>query len=74
MVANILLAAPTPPPLPQGSKCQVQLLQDNVMLHIKFIGMTKCSNMVVNILPADPHLLTLGVKNQLYSFVDAWRF
>ena len=25
-----------------------------VMLHIKFIEITKCSNMVANILPADP--------------------
>ena len=33
-----------------------------VMLHIKFKGITKCSSMVANILPADPSL-TLGMRS-----------
>ena len=37
-----------------GQKVKIQLCQNMVMLHIKFIGITKCSNMVANILPADP--------------------
>ena len=44
-------------PLPlfrKGPQVKIQFFQNMVMLHIKFIGITKCSNMVANILPADP--------------------
>ena len=41
------------------------------MLHIQFIGITKCSNMVANILPAYP-LFTLGVKRSIFNFFRTW--
>ena len=40
-----------------GSKFEnvkIQLFQDMVLLHIKLKGITKCSNMVANILASDP--------------------
>ena len=37
-----------------GGRVKIQLFQNTVMLHIKFNGITKCSNMVAIILPADP--------------------
>ena len=44
-----------PPPFPPTlrSKRQIQRFQNNVMLHIKVTGITQCSNMVANFLPAD---------------------
>ena len=68
MVPNILPAHPIPSPqtLGMGSVCQIQLLQDIVMLHIKLKGTTKYSNMIVIILPADTHL-TLGSKFNLFK-------
>ena len=67
MVANILLQdynqtplPPPPPPPPHthtpwlGSKGHFHLFQTMVMFHIK--KKNKCSNMVPNILPADPPL------------------
>ena len=33
------------------------------MLHIKLKGITKCSNIVANILPADPPPSTLGIRS-----------
>ena len=42
------------PPLRKGPHVKIQLFQNIVMLHIKFTGITKCSNMLANILPADP--------------------
>ena len=41
-----------PPPMTLGVK--IQHLQNSVMLHIKLKGITKCSNMVANILAEDP--------------------
>ena len=45
-----------PPPLTLGwsQKVKIHFFQNMVMLHIKLKGITKCSNMVANILPADP--------------------
>ena len=56
MVANILRADP-PLPWPLGWRQQVkiQLFQDMVKLHIYLKGITSCSSMVTNILPADPY-------------------
>ena len=50
------LACRPPPPmsLGMGSKFKTQLYQNMVLLHIKLIGIMKCSNMVANILPTDP--------------------
>ena len=46
---------PPSPPDHRGQKVKIQLFQKNmVMLHIKLNAITKCSNMVVNILPATP--------------------
>ena len=61
MVANILPKNPLPPipPTPPwiwGQKVEIQLFQNMVMLHIKLKGITKCSNMVAIILPADTDL------------------
>ena len=38
-----------------GQMVKIQLFQNMVMLHIKFIGITQCSIFVANILSADPH-------------------
>ena len=62
MVANIMPAdiimppppPPPPPPDPGGQKVAIQLFQNMVILHKKIKGNHKCSNMVVNILPAAP--------------------
>ena len=52
MEANILpLYHPT---LGMGLNVKFQLFQNIVMLHIKLKGITKCSNIVGNILPANP--------------------
>ena len=60
------------PPDPYGQKVKIQPFRDMVMLHIKFIGIRKCSNMVANILPSDPHPppphLTQGVKRSKFNF------
>ena len=56
MVANILPADPSLPHYPRGwdQQVKIQLFQTMVKLHIKLIGITKCINMVANILPPDP--------------------
>ena len=43
-----------------------------VMLHIKLNSITKCSNMVANSLPADPHPPALGIwsKGQNSTFSE----
>ena len=45
-----------PPPIPWGwgQYVKIQLFQNIVMLHIKLKRITKRSNMVANVLPADP--------------------
>ena len=50
MVVSILPVDPHP----RGQKIIIELFQNIVLLHIKFIGITKCSNMVAFILPAVP--------------------
>ena len=55
MIANILRADP-PPTLGMGSIGQLSTFSEPG--HIKLKGITKCSNMVANILPTDlpsPH-------------------
>ena len=37
-----------------GQYAEIQLFQNMVMLHVKLKGITKCSNMVANDLPASP--------------------
>ena len=39
---------------PGDQKAKFQLFQNMVMMHIKLNGITKCNNMVANILPTDP--------------------
>ena len=62
------------PPLPHyprgwGQKVKIQLFQNMVMLHIKFIELTKCSNMVANICPhtPPPYPRDQKVKIQLFQ-------
>ena len=53
-----------------GQKVKIQLFQNMVMLHITFIGITKCSKMVSDILPADPPPTNprgQKVKNNLFQ-------
>ena len=70
MVANFLL---TYPHTPLGQKVKIQLFQNMVMLHTKLDGFMKCSNMVENILPADPPSplnLGFGSKGQISTFKE----
>ena len=76
MVANILHAAPPPPPHthcpPRGQKVKIQFFQNMVMLHIKLTGIRKCNNMVAKVLSADPptpHYLGDGVKRSKFNFI-----
>ena len=55
-----------------GQKVKIQLFQNMVMLDIEYIVITKCSNMVANILPTDPHPLTLVVKRSKFIFFRTW--
>ena len=70
MVAKILPPDRlTPPTLGMGSIN----FQNMVMLLIKLKGITKCSSMVANILPADPspfHVPGLGSKGQNETFSE----
>ena len=69
MVANVLHADHPLPHYPRGwgQIVKIQCFQNIIMLHIKFIGITKCSNMVANILPADhPYPWGQMVKIQLF--------
>ena len=46
-----------------------------IMLHIKLDAITKCSNMLANLLPANPHLpLTLGFgfSSSKVNFFRTW--
>ena len=52
--SNYFASSPPTLHLTFGSKCQIQLLQNMDMLHIKLIEIMEYSNMVANILPADP--------------------
>ena len=60
MVANILPAAPNPPLLPLalglGSKGQNSTVSEHAHVSYQIKGNHECSNMVANILPADPSL------------------
>ena len=62
---------PPPPPTPPGPQVETQLFQNMVMLHIELTGITKCSNIGANVLPADlPHYPRgwgQKVKIQLYQ-------
>ena len=49
-----LPTAPYPQILVKGPLVKIQLFQNMVMLHIKLKGITKCSIIVANILPAAP--------------------
>ena len=57
-----------------GQKVEIQLFQNMVMLHIKFNGITKCNNMVANILSADPSLPTTilgdGARRSKFIFSE----
>ena len=65
MVANILPAAPPPPPNPRVKRLYLTFAEhDHVAYQIK--GNRECSNMVANILPAAP-LSPQKVKNQLFQ-------
>ena len=60
------------PPDPRGQKVKIQLFQNMARLHIKLNAITKCSNMVTNILPAtlppplDP---SVGVKRSKLNII-----
>ena len=41
-----------------GQKAKVIFFPNMITLHIKLKGITKCNNMVANILPAEPHTLS----------------
>ena len=52
-----------------GQKVKIQLFQNMVMLDIEYIVITKCSNMVANILPTDPPpTYPSGQKVKIYLF------
>ena len=51
---------PLPDPEEWSQKVKLQPFQNMVILHIKLMGITKCSSNVANILPSDPYL-TLGM-------------
>ena len=79
MVANILPADPTPTTTPppttlggRGQKLIIQPFQNMVMFHFKLNAITKCNNMVANILPALPPtpLDPRGVKDQNSTFSE----
>ena len=58
---GILLTLPQNPG--DGVKrSKIQLFQNMVMLHIKLNGLTKCRNMVANILPADAYQFKVNQK------------
>ena len=57
MVANIILPAnPFPQTLGVGSNGQNSTFSEHGHVVYQIKGNTKCSNMVANILPADPHM------------------
>ena len=60
------------PPTPTlGMQSIGQLYQNMVMLHIKLNGIMKCSNMVANILSADPSRPWRSkVQNSIFSEHD----
>ena len=62
------------PPDPRGQKVLIHIFQNNVMLHIKLKGITKCSNMVANILQADPPPPDPGdgVNRANFNFFRTW--
>ena len=52
-----------------GQKVKIQLFQNMAMLDIEYIVITKCSNMVANILPTDPPpTYPSGQKVKIYLF------
>ena len=57
-----------PPPNPRGQKVKIQLFQNNVILHIEIKGIRKCSNMVANVLPADPPDPGVGLKGSKFHY------
>ena len=52
--SKYFVCRPPPDPGDGVNKIKIQLFQNMVMLHIILNGLTKCSNMIANILPADP--------------------
>ena len=57
----------TPYPGNGVNRSKVNFFQKMVMLHIKFKGITKCSNMVANILPTDLYDPRGWGKNSTFS-------
>ena len=67
MAANICPRT-LPSHMTLGSKGEIPFFQNMVMLHIKYIEITKCSNMVATILPTYPSWpLGSKIKNQSSS-------